>query len=72
MRFSWDLIEPVCLSRTCPPSALFAGTNRCTTSSRRFVQNAGTDRFLPWDKDQRWFDTKTEHVMADVIEHDVA
>ncbi|MGW3135017.1 GNAT family N-acetyltransferase [Streptomyces sp. NPDC001139] len=34
------------------------------------VENAGTDRFLPWDKDQRWSDTKTEHVLADSIKHD--
>jgi hypothetical protein len=34
------------------------------------VETAATDRFLPYDKDQRWFETKTERVMADDIEHD--
>ncbi|MFJ4695183.1 hypothetical protein [Streptomyces sp. NPDC088766] len=34
------------------------------------VRNAGTGRFLPHDEDRRWFDVKTERVLAEEIGHD--
>ncbi|MFF2996526.1 GNAT family N-acetyltransferase [Streptomyces sp. NPDC057950] len=34
------------------------------------VEAAGTDRFLPHDKDRRWSDRKAEQVLVDAIEHD--
>ncbi|GGJ62033.1 hypothetical protein GCM10010121_085790 [Streptomyces brasiliensis] len=34
------------------------------------VEIAGTGRFLPYDKDRRWSETKIEHVLVDAIEHD--
>lgn len=33
------------------------------------VEAAGTDRFLPHDKDRRWSDRKTEQVLVDAIQH---
>lgn len=34
------------------------------------VETAGIGRVLPYDKDRRWSDTKTERVLTDAIEHD--
>ncbi|WP_206776526.1 GNAT family N-acetyltransferase [Streptomyces sp. DSM 110735] len=34
------------------------------------VENAATDGFLPYDKDRRWGERKTERVVVDAIEHD--
>ena len=33
------------------------------------ISVAGTDRYLGYDKDRRWFDTKTESVLVDDIIH---
>lgn len=33
------------------------------------VEAAGTDRFLPHDKDRRWSDRKSEQVLVDAIQH---
>jgi hypothetical protein len=72
MRFSRDLFEPVMPVLYVPT----LGPVRCDDPLHDLfeavVENAGTDRFLPWDKDQRWFDMKTERVLADAIEHDRA
>lgn len=70
MRFSWGLLEPMMPVPYVPTLGPVRRDDPLHDLFEAVVQNAGTGRFLPWDKDQRWFDTKTEHVMADAIEHD--
>ncbi|MFD7135941.1 GNAT family N-acetyltransferase [Streptomyces sp. NPDC059894] len=70
MRFSWDLLEPVMPVPYVPTLGPARWDDPLRDLFEAVVENAGTDRFLPWDKDQRWSDTKTERVMADAIEHD--
>ncbi|MGW6902580.1 GNAT family N-acetyltransferase [Streptomyces sp. NPDC054919] len=70
MRFHWGWIEPVMpvpyvptlgpVHPDAPVPDLFAAV----------VETAGTGRFLPYDKDRRWSDAKTERVLTDAIEHD--
>jgi hypothetical protein len=33
------------------------------------ISAAGTDRFLGYDRDRRWFDAKPESVLVDEIVH---
>ena len=33
------------------------------------ISVAGTDRFLAYDKDRRWFEAKTENILVDDIVH---
>lgn len=69
MRFSWDLLEPVMPVPYVPTLGPAHRDDPLRDLFEAVVENAGTGRFLPWDKDQRWFDTKTERVIADAIEH---
>ncbi|MFF7195908.1 GNAT family N-acetyltransferase [Streptomyces sp. NPDC008079] len=69
MRFRWDWLRPVVTAPYVPtigpvhPSVLtddlFADTLRA----------AGSRRFLPYDKDLRWSDTKDESVLTDAVVH---
>ncbi|MEU6590568.1 GNAT family N-acetyltransferase [Streptomyces sp. NPDC046881] len=70
MRFSWDLIAPVMPVPYVPTLGPVRQDDPLPDLFEAVVETAGTDRFLPYDKDQRWFERKTEHVMADAIEHD--
>ncbi|GAA2274189.1 hypothetical protein GCM10010415_46930 [Streptomyces atrovirens] len=70
MRFSWDLIEPVMPVPYVPTLGPVRRDDSVHELFEAVVETAGTDRFLPYDKDRRWFERKTEHVMADAIEHD--
>ncbi|MEV7004639.1 GNAT family N-acetyltransferase [Streptomyces sp. NPDC093982] len=70
MRFSWDLIQPVMPVPYVPTLGPVRQDDPVHYLFEAVVETAATDRFLPYDKDQRWFETKTERVMADAIEHD--
>ncbi|MGW1616385.1 GNAT family N-acetyltransferase [Streptomyces sp. NPDC002285] len=70
MRFSWDLIQPVMPVPYVPTLGPVRQDDPVHELFEAVVETAATDRFLPYDKDQRWFETKTERVMADAIEHD--
>ncbi|MFD0315443.1 GNAT family N-acetyltransferase [Streptomyces flavalbus] len=70
MRFSWDLIEPVLPVPYVPTLGPVRRDDPVRDLFEAVVENAGTGRFLPYDKDQRWSPTKTERVILDAIEHD--
>jgi hypothetical protein len=70
MRFSWDLMQPVMPVPCVPTLGPVRPDDPVHDLFEAVVDTAATDRFLPYDKDQRWFETKTERVMADAIEHD--
>ncbi|MGX4695496.1 GNAT family N-acetyltransferase [Streptomyces sp. JNUCC 63] len=69
MRFEWDWLRHVIRVPYVPtigpvhPDALAPGL------FDDIVRVAGTGVFLPYDKDQRWADSKTETVLPDHIEH---
>lgn len=69
MRFSWDLLQPVMPVPYVPTLGPVRQDDPVPDLFEAVVANAATDRFLPYDKDQRWFETKTECVVADAIEH---
>ncbi|PWI15927.1 GNAT family N-acetyltransferase [Streptomyces sp. Act143] len=69
MRFHRDWLEPVMTVPYVPTLGPVRKDDPVHGLFEAVVENAGTGRFLPWDKDQRWFDTKTERVLADAIEH---
>jgi len=70
MRFSWDWIEPVMPVPYVPTLGPVRRDDPLHDLFEAVVETAGTGRFLPHDKDRRWFETKTERVLADAIEHD--
>ncbi|MFD7058484.1 GNAT family N-acetyltransferase [Streptomyces sp. NPDC059906] len=70
MRFSWVLIEPVMPVPYVPTLGPARWGDPLHELLEAVVDNAGTGRFLPHDKDRRWGATKTERVLADAIEHD--
>ncbi|MEU0820361.1 GNAT family N-acetyltransferase [Streptomyces mirabilis] len=70
MRFSWVWIEPVMPVPYVPTLGPVRRDDPLHDLFEAVVETAGTGRFLPHDKDRRWFETKTEHVLADAIEHD--
>ncbi|MET9127136.1 GNAT family N-acetyltransferase [Streptomyces sp. NPDC004528] len=70
MRFSWDLIEPVMPVPYVPTLGPVRPDDPLHELFEAVVETAGTGQFLPYDKDRRWSDTKTERVLADAIEHD--
>ncbi|MEN8649611.1 GNAT family N-acetyltransferase [Streptomyces sp. 21So2-11] len=69
MRFEWDWLQPVMPVPYVPtlgpvhPDALAAGL------FSDVLDVAGTGRFLPYDKDQRWADRKDETVLPNGIVH---
>ncbi|MFE3269944.1 hypothetical protein [Streptomyces sp. NPDC059215] len=70
MRFRWDWLEPV---MPVPYVSTLGPVHPGTPILDLFaavVEAAGTDRFLPHDKDRRWSDRKTEQVLVDAIHHD--
>lgn len=69
MRLRWDWLEPWVTVPFVPtigpvhPDAVGPGL------FSDVISVAGTDRFLSYDKDRRWFDVKTESVLDDEIVH---
>ncbi|WKK21140.1 GNAT family N-acetyltransferase [Streptomyces olivoreticuli] len=69
MRFRWDWLRPEITVPYVPtigpvhPDALDPGL------FADVVDNANTGRFLPYDKDRRWSDTKHETLLAEDIAH---
>jgi GNAT superfamily N-acetyltransferase len=70
MRFSWDLLEPVMPVPYVPTLGPVRRDDPLPDLLEAVVENAATDRFLAYDKDQRWFEKKTERVLPDAIEHE--
>ncbi|MGH3941213.1 MAG: GNAT family N-acetyltransferase [Pseudonocardiaceae bacterium] len=68
-RFRWDWLCPV----TPVPYVPTLGPVRPAALSAELfdavVGNAGTDRFLPYDKDRRWSSTKDERVIVEEVIH---
>ncbi|MFE5143571.1 GNAT family N-acetyltransferase [Streptomyces fagopyri] len=70
MRFRWDWLEPVMPVPYVPTLGPVHPGNPITDLFAAVVEAAGTGRFLPYDKDRRWSDRKTEQVLVDAIHHD--
>lgn len=70
MRFHWSWIEPVMPVPYVPTLGPVHPDDPVPDLLAAVVETAGTGRFLPYDKDRRWSDTKTERVLTDAIEHD--
>lgn len=70
MRFRWGWIEPVMPVPYVPTLGPHRPEDHLPELFEAVVATAGTGRFLPYDKDRRWSDTKPEHVLVDAIEHD--
>ncbi|GAA3482120.1 hypothetical protein GCM10018966_066520 [Streptomyces yanii] len=70
MRFHWGWIEPVMPVPYVPTLGPVHPDDPVPDLFAAVVETAGTGRFLPYDKDRRWWDTKTEQVLTDAIEHD--
>ncbi|MEU9401326.1 GNAT family N-acetyltransferase [Streptomyces sp. NPDC048242] len=70
MRFHWDWLEPVMAVPYVPTLGPVLRDEPLHDLFEAVVENAGTGRFLPYDKDSRWSDRKAEHVLGDAIEHD--
>jgi GNAT superfamily N-acetyltransferase len=72
MRLRWDWLEPVIHVPYVPtlgpvaPGALAAGM------FDDVIAVSGTGRFLPYDKDRRWSDHKSESLIAEEITHSPA
>ncbi|MFD8421809.1 GNAT family N-acetyltransferase [Streptomyces sp. NPDC059466] len=70
MRFRWDWLEPVMPVPYVPTLGPVHPGNPIPDLFAAVVEAAGTDRLLPYDKDRRWSDRKTEQVLVDAIHHD--
>ncbi|MFI1032368.1 GNAT family N-acetyltransferase [Streptomyces sp. NPDC020951] len=70
MRFCWGWIEAVMPVPYVPTLGPVRRDDPLPDLLEAVVETAGTGRFLPYDKDRRWSDTKAERVLADAIEHD--
>lgn len=55
--------------RTCPTLGPVHPGDPLPALLTAVVENAGTGRFLPHDKDRRWADRKQERVLVDAVEH---
>ncbi|WP_393073130.1 GNAT family N-acetyltransferase [Streptomyces sp. LN704] len=70
MRFRWDWVEPVMPLPYVPTLGPVHPGSPLPDLFAAVVKAAGTDRFLPHDKDRRWSDRKTEQVLVEAIQHD--
>ncbi|MFG1998622.1 GNAT family N-acetyltransferase [Spirillospora sp. NPDC048911] len=70
MRLRWDWLSPR-ISAPYIPTLGVVGPG-CVSADlfEAVLDVADTGRFLPWDKDQRWSDTKDERVLPSEIVHD--
>ncbi|MFD7934466.1 GNAT family N-acetyltransferase [Streptomyces sp. NPDC059755] len=69
MRFRWDWLAPVMPVPYVPTLGPVHPDEPLHDLFAAVVENAGTGRFLPHDKDRRWADHKAERVLVDAIEH---
>ncbi|MGW4676710.1 hypothetical protein [Streptomyces sp. NPDC004324] len=69
MRFRWNWLEPVMPVSYVPTLGPVHPGNPLPDLFNAVAEAAGTDRFLPHDKDHRWSDRKTEQVLVDAIQH---
>ncbi|KPI31761.1 GCN5-related N-acetyltransferase [Actinobacteria bacterium OV320] len=69
MRFRWDWLAPVMPVPYVPTLGPVHPDEPLHDLFAAVVENAGTGRFLPHDKDCRWADHKAERVLVDAIEH---
>ncbi|MGW5866787.1 GNAT family N-acetyltransferase [Streptomyces sp. NPDC055239] len=70
MRFEWAWLEPVMTVPYVPTLGPVRWEDSLPDLFDAVVETAGSGRFLTYDKDRRWSDTKTERVLVDAIEHD--
>ncbi|NBM15777.1 GNAT family N-acetyltransferase [Streptomyces sp. GC420] len=70
MRFRWGWLEPVMPVPYVPTLGPVRREDPIPDLFEAVVETAGTGRFLPYDKDRRWADRKTERVLVEDIEHD--
>ncbi|MFE3186591.1 GNAT family N-acetyltransferase [Streptomyces violascens] len=69
MPFSWDWLEPVVQVPYVPTLGPVHPTALGPNLFADILAVAGTGRFLPYDKDQRWAAQKDESVLADAVVH---
>ncbi|MET9127791.1 GNAT family N-acetyltransferase [Streptomyces sp. NPDC004528] len=69
MRLRWDWLEPVMPVPFVPTLGPVHPASPLPDLFAAVVKAAGSDRFLPYDKDRRWSDRKTEQVLVDAIHH---
>lgn len=69
MRSRWDWLKPVLQPPYVPTLGIVAPDVLSAELFDAVADIAGTGRFLPYDKDQRWSATKDEHVLVDQIVH---
>ncbi|MER6443362.1 GNAT family N-acetyltransferase [Streptomyces sp. NPDC001185] len=69
MRFRWEWLEPMMPVPYVPTLGPVHPASPLLDLFNAVVEAAGTDRFLPHDKDRRWSDRKTEQVLANAIQH---
>lgn len=69
MRFRWDWLRPVLTAPYVPTIGPVHPSVLTEDLFADILRTAGTRRFLPYDKDLRWSDTKDERVLAEDITH---
>jgi hypothetical protein len=69
MRFRWDWLHPVVTVPYVPTLGPVAPEVLSSELFDAVHDIAQTNRFLPYDKDRRWWDAKNEHVIVDEIVH---
>lgn len=70
MRFHWDWIEPVMPVPYVPTLGPVHPGSPLPDLFEAAADVAGTGQFLPYDKDRRWSDTKTESIITRDVHHD--
>lgn len=69
MRFRWDWLRPVVTAPYVPTIGPVHPSVLTDDLFADILRTASSRRFLPYDKDLRWSDTKDEHVLAEDIAH---
>lgn len=69
MRFSWGLLEPVMPVPYVPALGPVRWDDPIPDLFEAVAEVASTGRFLPYDKDHRWSERKTERVLVEAVEH---
>ncbi|MGD6741851.1 GNAT family N-acetyltransferase [Streptomyces sp. BH106] len=69
MHFDWGWIDPVMPVPYVPTLGPVRPQDPIPDLFEAVVEAAGTGRFLPYDKDRRWSETKTERLLVDDIVH---
>ncbi|WP_327657408.1 GNAT family N-acetyltransferase [Streptomyces sp. NBC_00483] len=69
MHFDWGRIDSVMPVPYVPTLGPVRPQDPIPDLFEAVVEAAGTGRFLPYDKDRRWSETKAERLLVDDIEH---